>query len=60
MQRYRYNSMLRKALLVDIEAARELMIEIWLEEGFTSDHTILISQFVDQLLNKLEEININD
>jgi hypothetical protein len=52
--------MLRKALLVDIEAARELMIEIGLEEGFTSDHTILISQFVDQLLNKLEEININD
>ncbi|GAB1780676.1 MULTISPECIES: aspartyl-phosphate phosphatase Spo0E family protein [Priestia] len=60
MQRYRYNSMLRKALLVDIEAARELMIEIGLEEGFTSDNTILISQFVDQLLNKLEEININD
>ncbi|MHC5534779.1 Spo0E family sporulation regulatory protein-aspartic acid phosphatase [Priestia megaterium] len=60
MQRYRYNSMLRKALLVDIEAAKELMIEIGLEEGFTSDNTILISQFVDQLLNKLEEININD
>ncbi|MED3861275.1 aspartyl-phosphate phosphatase Spo0E family protein [Priestia megaterium] len=60
MQRYRYNSMLRKALLVDIEAARELMIEIGLEEGFTSNNTILISQFVDQLLNKLEEININD
>ncbi|MDM8151040.1 aspartyl-phosphate phosphatase Spo0E family protein [Priestia megaterium] len=60
MQRYRYNSMLRKALLVDIEAARELMIEIGLEEGFTSDNTILISQFVDQLLNKLDEININD
>ncbi|QSX23539.1 aspartyl-phosphate phosphatase Spo0E family protein [Priestia megaterium] len=60
MQRYRYNSMLREALLVDIEAARELMIEIGLEEGFTSDNTTLISQFVDQLLNKLEEININD
>ncbi|MGZ0879418.1 Spo0E family sporulation regulatory protein-aspartic acid phosphatase [Priestia megaterium] len=60
MQRYRYNSMLRKALLVDREAARELMIEIGLEEGFTSDNTILISQFVDQLLNKLEEINLND
>ncbi|MFD0084701.1 MULTISPECIES: Spo0E family sporulation regulatory protein-aspartic acid phosphatase [Priestia] len=60
MQRYRYTSMLRKALLVDIEAARELMVEIGLEEGFTSDNTILLSQFVDQLLNKLEEININD
>jgi len=52
--------MLRKALLVDIEAARELMVEIGLEEGFTCNNTILISQFVDQLLNKLEEININD
>ena len=60
MQRYRYNSTLRKALLVDIEAARELMVKVGLEEGFTSDNTILISQFVDQLLNKLEEININD
>ncbi|MGE6833837.1 Spo0E family sporulation regulatory protein-aspartic acid phosphatase [Priestia megaterium] len=60
MQRYRYDSMLRKALIVDIEAARELMIEIGLEEGFTNDNTILIGQFVDQLLNKLEEININD
>jgi hypothetical protein len=36
------------------------VFEIGLEEGFTSDNTILISQFVDQLLNKLEEININD
>ncbi|MEK1832397.1 aspartyl-phosphate phosphatase Spo0E family protein [Priestia megaterium] len=52
--------MLRKALIVDIEAARELMIEIGLEEGFTSDNTILISQFIDQLLNKSEEITIND
>jgi len=35
LQKYRYNSALRKALLVDIEAARELMIKIGLEEGFT-------------------------
>ncbi|WP_176586074.1 aspartyl-phosphate phosphatase Spo0E family protein [Priestia megaterium] len=60
MQRYRYNSMLRKALLVDIEAARELMIEIGLEEGFTSHNTILISELVDQLLNELEEITSTD
>ncbi|MEH7092897.1 aspartyl-phosphate phosphatase Spo0E family protein [Priestia megaterium] len=60
MQRYRYNSTLRKALLVDLEAARELMIEVGLEEGFTSHNTILISQLVDQLLNELEKITLTD
>ncbi|MCF8890793.1 Spo0E family sporulation regulatory protein-aspartic acid phosphatase [Priestia megaterium] len=55
MQTNRYNNTLRKALLVDIEAGRELMIQIGLEEGFTSKNTIVISQFVDQLLNQLEE-----
>ncbi|MDP9580525.1 UNVERIFIED_ORG: hypothetical protein J2X74_006454 [Bacillus sp. 1751] len=60
MQRYRYNSTLRKALLVDIEAARERMIRVGLEEGFTSHNTILISQLVDQLLNKLEKITSPD
>ncbi|PES32137.1 Spo0E family sporulation regulatory protein-aspartic acid phosphatase [Priestia megaterium] len=58
MQRYRYNSTLRKVLLVDIEAARELMIKVGLEEGLTSHNTILISQLVDQLLN--EEITSTD
>ncbi|MBA9042654.1 hypothetical protein HNP21_005791 [Bacillus aryabhattai] len=60
MQRYRYNSTLRKALLVDIEAARELMIKVGLEEGFTSRDTIIISQFIDQLLNQLEKITSTD
>ncbi|MCM3796810.1 MULTISPECIES: aspartyl-phosphate phosphatase Spo0E family protein [Priestia] len=60
MQRYRYNSTLRKALLVDIEAARELMIKVGLEEGFTSRDTIIISQFIDQLLNRLEKITSTD
>jgi stage 0 sporulation regulatory protein len=60
LQRYRYNSTLRKALLVDLEAARELMIEVGLEEGFTSHNTILISQLVDQLLNELEKITSTD
>jgi stage 0 sporulation regulatory protein len=55
VQTNRYNNTLRKALLVDIEAGRELMIQIGLEEGFTSKNTIVISQFVDQLLNQLEE-----
>jgi len=60
LQRYRYNSTLRKALLVDIEAARERMIKVGLEEGFTSHNTILISQLVDQLLNELEKITSTD
>ncbi|MGG3195290.1 Spo0E family sporulation regulatory protein-aspartic acid phosphatase [Priestia aryabhattai] len=60
MQRYRYNSTLRKALLVDIEAARELMIKVGLEEGFASRDTIIISQFIDQLLNRLEKITSTD
>lgn len=52
----RYNSTLINTFLVDIEAARELMIEVGLEEGFTSTNTIIISQFIDQMLNQLEEI----
>ncbi|PEC41645.1 Spo0E family sporulation regulatory protein-aspartic acid phosphatase [Priestia megaterium] len=49
-----------KALLVDIEAGRELMIQVGLEEGFTSKNTIAISQFIDQLLNHLEEVSATD
>lgn len=36
------------------------MIEVGLEEGFTSHNTILISQLVDQLLNELEKITLTD
>jgi len=60
LQRYRYNSNLRKALLLDIEAARERMIRVGLEEGFTSHNTIIISQLIDQLLNELEKITSAD
>ncbi|MEI2360484.1 aspartyl-phosphate phosphatase Spo0E family protein [Priestia megaterium] len=56
MQRYKYNSTLRNNFLVDIEVARELMIEVGLEEDITSNNTIIISQFIDQMLNQLEEI----
>ncbi|MCM3185929.1 aspartyl-phosphate phosphatase Spo0E family protein [Priestia megaterium] len=56
MQTNRYNNTLRKALLVDIEAGRELMIQIGLEEGIASENTIVISQFIDQLLNRLEKV----
>jgi len=56
VQTNRYNNTLRKALLVDIEAGRELMIQIGLEEGLASKNTIVISQFIDQLLNRLEKV----
>jgi hypothetical protein len=60
LQIYRYNNTLIKALLVDIEAGRELMIQVGLEEGFTSKNTIVIRQFIDQLLNQLEEVSATD
>ncbi|PFW47027.1 aspartyl-phosphate phosphatase Spo0E family protein [Priestia megaterium] len=60
MQTYKYNNTLKKALLVDIEAGRELMIQVGLEEGFTSKNTIVISQFIDQLLNQLEKVTATD
>ncbi|WP_260870859.1 aspartyl-phosphate phosphatase Spo0E family protein [Priestia megaterium] len=60
MQVYIKDDSLIKALLVDIEAGRELMIQVGLEEGFTSKNTIVISQFVDQLLNQLEETSMTD
>lgn len=60
MQVYIKNDSLRKALLVDIEAGRELIIQVGLEEGFTSKNTIVISRFVDQLLNQLEENSTTD
>ncbi|UYT88666.1 aspartyl-phosphate phosphatase Spo0E family protein [Priestia megaterium] len=60
MQRYRYNNALRRALLVDIEAARELMVQIGLEEGFTSKGTLAISRFIDQLLNQLEKVTATE
>ncbi|MCP1452407.1 hypothetical protein J3D64_005706 [Priestia megaterium] len=34
------------------------MIEVGLEEGFTSNNTIIISQFIDQMLNQLEQITL--
>ncbi|WP_394557216.1 Spo0E family sporulation regulatory protein-aspartic acid phosphatase [Priestia aryabhattai] len=60
MQVYIKNDSLIKALLVDIEAGRELMIQVGLKEGFTSKNTIVISQFGDQLLNQLEETSMTD
>nr|WP_280169312.1 aspartyl-phosphate phosphatase Spo0E family protein [Priestia megaterium]MDH3183518.1 aspartyl-phosphate phosphatase Spo0E family protein [Priestia megaterium]MDH3183690.1 aspartyl-phosphate phosphatase Spo0E family protein [Priestia megaterium]MDH3183695.1 aspartyl-phosphate phosphatase Spo0E family protein [Priestia megaterium] len=52
-----YNGLIINALLVEIEIKREKMIQIALEEGFTSDNTIKASQFIDILLNELHRIN---
>ncbi|QDZ82832.1 Spo0E family sporulation regulatory protein-aspartic acid phosphatase [Priestia megaterium] len=32
----------------------------YFKEGFTSKNTIVISQFIDQLLNQLEKITATD
>ncbi|MDO6851425.1 aspartyl-phosphate phosphatase Spo0E family protein [Priestia megaterium] len=60
MQTYRYNSVLRRASIVDIEAGRALMVQTGLEEGFTSKNTLVISHFIDQLLNQLAKVNKTD
>lgn len=36
------------------------MIKVGLEEGFSSNNTIIISQFIDLLLNQLEKITSTD
>ncbi|MDD9783724.1 aspartyl-phosphate phosphatase Spo0E family protein [Priestia megaterium] len=43
-----------------MEAGRELMIQVGLEEGFTSENTIVISQSIDHLLNQLKEASTAD
>lgn len=50
---------LKKGLVEEIERVRECMIKTGLEEGFTSDRTISISQLLDRLLNELDKIKSN-
>ena len=47
---------LKKILIIEIEKARENMIQVALEEGFLSANTLEISQFIDEMLNELEKI----
>lgn len=43
-----------RLLLIKIEFIRKMMMMIALEEGFTSNNTIKISQDLDVLLNRFE------
>jgi len=54
------NYFLKKALIEEIERAGEHMISLVLKEGFTSHNTILVSQFLDRLLNELDKISMAD
>jgi hypothetical protein len=54
-----YIGLIINALLVEIGINKEKMIQVAFEEGFTSDNTIEVSQFIDNLLNELNRIKIN-
>lgn len=45
-------------LLKEIETTKERMIITALEKGFTNSKTVEISQGLDQLLNKLQPIDL--
>lgn len=47
---------LKEALTVEIEKERKFLVETAFKEGFTSNNTIEISQFIDEMLNELEKI----
>ncbi|WP_260506287.1 aspartyl-phosphate phosphatase Spo0E family protein [Priestia aryabhattai] len=47
---------LKEALTVEIEKERKCLIEKAFKEGFTSNNTVEISQFIDEMLNELEKI----
>ncbi|KOO48635.1 aspartyl-phosphate phosphatase Spo0E family protein [Priestia koreensis] len=50
--------MSRRELVEKIEETREHMIRLGLEEGLVSNNTIVVSQILDQLLNKLDKISL--
>ncbi len=51
-------SMFQIELIEKIEVTRANMISLGLEEGFTSENTLQMSQFLDELLNQLHQIRI--
>ncbi|AJI25770.1 aspartyl-phosphate phosphatase Spo0E family protein (plasmid) [Priestia megaterium] len=53
-----YKGVLKQTLIIEIEKARENMIQVALEEGMTSDNALQVSQFIDQLLNELHKIRL--
>ncbi|MFD0084236.1 aspartyl-phosphate phosphatase Spo0E family protein [Priestia megaterium] len=53
-----YKGVLKQTLIIEIEKAREDMVQVALEEGMTSDNTLQVSQFIDYLLNELHKISL--
>jgi len=48
---------LKQTLLIEIEKAKETMIQVAREEGITSESTLQVSQSIDQLLNDLHKVS---
>jgi len=53
-----YKGVLKHTLLIEIEKAKETMIQVAREEGITSENTLQVSQSIDQLLNELHKISL--
>ncbi|QSF36357.1 aspartyl-phosphate phosphatase Spo0E family protein (plasmid) [Priestia megaterium] len=53
-----YKGVLKQTLIIEIEKAREDMVQVALEEGMTSNNTLEVSQFIDHLLNELHKISL--
>ncbi|MGG0509460.1 aspartyl-phosphate phosphatase Spo0E family protein [Priestia megaterium] len=53
-----YKGVLKQTLIIEIEKAREDMVQVALEEGMTSENTLQVSQFIDHLLNELHKISL--
>jgi stage 0 sporulation regulatory protein len=51
-------SVLQQTLLIEIEKAKETMIQVAREEGITSESTLQVSRSIDQLLNRLHKITL--
>jgi len=51
-------SVLKQTLLIEIEKAKETMIQVAREEGITSESTLQVSRSIDQLLNRLHKVSL--
>ncbi|MEK1830683.1 aspartyl-phosphate phosphatase Spo0E family protein [Priestia megaterium] len=49
---------LKQTLLIEIEKAKENMIQVARKEGISSESTLQVSQVIDQLLNELHKVSL--
>ncbi|WP_238159113.1 aspartyl-phosphate phosphatase Spo0E family protein [Priestia megaterium] len=49
---------LKQTLLIEIEKAKENMIQVAQEEGIASESTLQVSESIDQLLNELHKVSL--